>query len=92
MNVSYRLTRVMSSTQAIALKPYPTFARRSEIEVWRFTLLSRASEQLRHQYNVLYRPEPLKTDGLYHPVDIRVKHRKDLVVRARHGYYAPVLQ
>jgi VWFA-related protein len=49
------------------------------------------ANELRHQYNVLYRPEPLKTDGLYHSVDIRVKNRKDLVVRARHGYYAPVL-
>ncbi len=49
------------------------------------------ANELRHQYNVLYRPEPLKTDGLYHPVDVRVKNRKDLVVRARHGYYAPVM-
>lgn len=47
------------------------------------------ANELRHQYNVLYRPEPLKTDGLYHPVDIKVKGRKDLVVRARKGYYAP---
>jgi len=47
------------------------------------------SNELRHQYNVLYRPEPLKTDGLYHKVDIKVKIRKDLVVRARKGYYAP---
>jgi VWFA-related protein len=49
------------------------------------------ANELRHQYNVFYRPEPLKTDGLYHSVDIRVKGRKDLVVRARHGYYAPKL-
>src|SRR5436190_12451890 len=49
------------------------------------------ANELRHQYNVLYRPEPLKADGLYHPVSIRVKGRKDLVVRARHGYYAPKL-
>ena len=49
------------------------------------------SNELRHQYNVFYRPEPLKTDGLYHPVDIRVKGRKDLIVRARKGYYAPRL-
>ena len=49
------------------------------------------ANELRHQYNVFYRPEPLKTDGLYHPVDIRVKARKDLVVRARKGYYAPKL-
>lgn len=47
------------------------------------------ASELRHQYNVLYRPEPLKSDGQYHSVDIRVKGRKDLVVRARRGYYAP---
>ncbi|MDQ6706807.1 MAG: VWA domain-containing protein, partial [Acidobacteriota bacterium] len=47
--------------------------------------------ELRHQYNIFYRPEPLKTDGLYHPVDVRVKGRKDLLVRARKGYYAPKL-
>src|SRR5712692_3127115 len=49
------------------------------------------ANELRHQYNLFYRPEPLKADGLYHAVDIRVKGRKDLVVRARHGYYAPKL-
>src|SRR5437868_471196 len=49
------------------------------------------ANELRHQYNVLYRPDPIKTDGLYHTVDIRVKDRKELVVRARHGYYAPTL-
>jgi len=46
------------------------------------------ANELRHQYNLFYRPEPLKTDGLYHPVQIRVKGRKDLIVRARKGYYA----
>ena len=39
------------------------------------------ANELRHQYNVLYRPEPLKTDGLYHLVDIKVRGRKDLQVR-----------
>jgi Ca-activated chloride channel family protein len=48
------------------------------------------ANELRHQYIVVYRPEPLKADGLYHTVDIRVKGRKDLTVRARHGYYAPL--
>ena len=47
------------------------------------------ANELRHQYAILYRPEPLKTDGLYHTVDLHVKGRKDLVVRARTGYYAP---
>lgn len=46
------------------------------------------ANELRHQYNLFYRPDPLKTDGLYHPVQIKVKNRKDLVVRARKGYYA----
>jgi len=49
------------------------------------------ANELRHQYNVFYRPDPLKTDGLYHPVDIRVKGHKELIVRARKGYYAPKL-
>ena len=49
------------------------------------------ANELRHQYNVFYRPDPLRTDGLYHPVTIRVKDRKDFTVRARHGYYAPTL-
>jgi Ca-activated chloride channel family protein len=47
------------------------------------------ANELRHQYNIFYRPEPLKTDGLYHPVLVKTKGRKDLVVRARKGYYAP---
>jgi VWFA-related protein len=46
------------------------------------------ANELRHQYNLFYRPEPLKNDGLYHNVQIRVKERKDFVVRARKGYYA----
>jgi VWFA-related protein len=49
------------------------------------------ANELRHQYNVLYRPEPLKTDGLYHPVDVKVRGHKELVVRVRHGYYAPLM-
>src|SRR3569623_315239 len=47
------------------------------------------ANELRHQYNIYYHPEPLKTDGLYHPIQVKVKTRKDLVVRARKGYYAP---
>ena len=46
------------------------------------------ANELRHQYNIAYRPEPLKTDGLFHPVELRVKGRKDLVVHVRKGYYA----
>jgi VWFA-related protein len=46
------------------------------------------ANELRHQYDISYRPEPLKTDGLFHPVELRVKGRKDLVVHVRKGYYA----
>ncbi|MGD0579269.1 MAG: VWA domain-containing protein [Bryobacteraceae bacterium] len=47
------------------------------------------ANELRSQYSILYRPEPLKTDGLYHPIEVRVHTHGDLVVRARSGYYAP---
>lgn len=49
------------------------------------------ANELRHQYNIFYRPEPLTRDGLYHPVALKIKGRKDLVVRARKGYFAPKL-
>jgi len=49
------------------------------------------ADELRHQYNLFYRPDPMKTDGKYQTIAIRVKGRKDLVVRARKGYYAPKL-
>jgi VWFA-related protein len=47
------------------------------------------ANELRSQYAILYRPEPLKLDGLYHPVEIKIKGRKDLMVRTRKGYFAP---
>ena len=49
------------------------------------------ANELRHQYNLLYRPEPLRADGQYHEVEVKVKDRKGLLVRARKGYYAPKL-
>jgi Ca-activated chloride channel homolog len=47
------------------------------------------ANELRHQYNLYYRPDPMKHDGSYQAISLRVKGRKDLVVRARKGYYAP---
>ena len=47
------------------------------------------SNELRHQYSILYRPEPEHNDGLFHNVNLRVKSRKELIVRCRKGYYAP---
>ena len=46
------------------------------------------ANELRHQYNLFYAPNPLVNDGQYHHVLIKVKNRKDLIVRARKGYYA----
>jgi Ca-activated chloride channel homolog len=46
------------------------------------------ANELRHQYNLFYAPEPLNNDGMYHHVVIKVRNRKDLLVRARKGYYA----
>ena len=47
------------------------------------------ANELRSQYSLLFRPEPLKTDGRYHPIEVRIPRRGDLIVRARKGYYAP---
>ncbi len=47
------------------------------------------ANELRHQYIILYRPEPLVTDGQFHPIALRVKGHKELIVRVRPGYYAP---
>jgi Ca-activated chloride channel family protein len=47
------------------------------------------ANELRHQYSLSYRPQPLVTDGLFHTIDLRVKNRRDLVVHARRGYFAP---
>jgi len=49
------------------------------------------ANEMRHQYNVLYRPEPMKTDGSFQAVELKVTTRSNLVVRARKGYYAPKL-
>jgi Ca-activated chloride channel homolog len=47
------------------------------------------ANEMRHQYSVLYSPNPLRADGLYHEVEVRMKAKKDFIVRARKGYYAP---
>jgi VWFA-related protein len=47
------------------------------------------ASELRHQYNIAFRPQPLVADGSFHNLDVHVKGRKDLIVHARRGYYAP---
>ena len=47
------------------------------------------SNELRHQYSLLYKPDPFQRDGLFHPVELKLKNRKSLIVRVRRGYFAP---
>ena len=44
---------------------------------------------LAHQYVLSYYPGEERRDGRFHYIDLRVKSRKDLRVRARRGYYSP---
>ena len=39
-------------------------------------------------YLLGYYPDPLERDGKFHPVDVKIKGRSDLKVRARAGYVA----
>jgi Ca-activated chloride channel homolog len=49
------------------------------------------ANEMRNQYSILYRPEPLNTDGQYHSVNVRIPGQRNMVIRARKGYYAPRL-
>jgi Ca-activated chloride channel homolog len=49
------------------------------------------ANELRHQYSIAYRPEPMKTDGSYQTIEVRVPTQGNLIIRARRGYYAPRL-
>jgi Ca-activated chloride channel family protein len=95
--VIYTISTNISGTEADGDRVLKYFAQETGGQVFfpfKATDLNQSFEnianELRHQYIVVYRPEPLKADGAYHTLDIRVKGRKDLVVRARHGYYAPL--
>ena len=44
---------------------------------------------LAHQYVLSYYPGDERRDGQFHNIDLRVKSRKDVRIRARRGYYAP---
>lgn len=57
------------------------------------TELNQAFQQiaadLAHQYVLSYYPGEERRDGRFHTIDLRVKPRKDVRVRARKGYYSP---
>jgi len=47
-------------------------------------------DELRSQYAISYKPSNFTDDGRYRTIQIVALNRKNLHVRARHGYYAPV--
>jgi VWFA-related protein len=44
---------------------------------------------LAHQYVLSYYPGDERRDGRFHNIDLRVKARRDVRIRARRGYYSP---
>ncbi len=44
---------------------------------------------LAQQYVLSYYPGDERRDGQFHLIDLRVRARKDVRVRARKGYYSP---
>lgn len=47
------------------------------------------SADLAHQYVLSYYPGDERRDGRFHSIDLRIKSRRDVRVRARKGYYSP---
>lgn len=46
-------------------------------------------EELRSQYALSYKPADFDADGHYRRIDIQARTNKNLVIRARKGYFAP---
>ena len=45
-------------------------------------------EELHTQYRIGYAPENEAHDGVWRRIEVRIRERKELVVRTRQGYYA----
>ena len=45
-------------------------------------------EELHSQYRIAYVPQDTSPDGRWRKIEVRIKGRKDLLVRTRQGYYA----
>lgn len=92
--VSTNITRIETGSDKV-LKYFASEAGGVSFFPFKARDLSRSfdgiANELRRQYTLLYRPETLNPDGRYHKVEVLVKGRGDLVVRARKGYYAPVV-
>jgi len=49
-------------------------------------------DELRSQYALSYKPANFIADGRFRTIEILAQNRKNLRVRTRHGYYAPVVR
>jgi VWFA-related protein len=47
-------------------------------------------DELRSQYALSYKPADLKEDGRYRSILVTAVNQKNVHIRARHGYYAPL--
>ena len=74
------LKRFAEQTGGVSLQPFQASDLGQSFE--------NIANELRHQYFLLYAPNPFVADGRFHEVEIRTT-LKDLRVRARKGYYAP---
>ena len=46
-------------------------------------------DELRSQYAVSYKPADFDADGRYRSIQILARNDKNVVIRARRGYFAP---
>ena len=53
------------------------------------TAFQQIAADLRQQYVLSYYPGDERRDGRFHLIDLKVRARKDVRVRARKGYYSP---
>lgn len=50
---------------------------------------STIQDELRSQYAVSYKPADFESDGRYRSIQILARNNKNLIIRARKGYFAP---
>ncbi len=76
-----RMEQLTSQTGGAVYIPRTT----SELE----SAFQNIAADLAQQYVLSYYPGTERRDGSFHVIDLRIKARKDLRVRARRGYYSP---
>lgn len=76
-----RMEQLASQTGGAVYIPKTT----NELEV----AFQQIAADLAHQYILSYYPGGERRDGQFHVIDVRIRSRKDVRVRARKGYYSP---